>query len=405
MAPGSSVNVLIHDAQTSSTPDEYDLRIQRTGCFSQHNAMLDCHFRTKDWRQCTAEMKAFRACFEKHQNERAQKSIVERAQESVKIDRSENEQSRAQREPTLYTPEWERAPWSSDLIPLGGVGSAPTPRYQTRIKLLWDASYLYFGAEMQEPNVWTSLLQDNLPLYKQNNVEFFLDPDRDGRNYFEFEANAAGTTWQLSLPLPYDQGGVPVDPDPVGGLVTAVYVNGTLNDAAGTPDVGWSITVAMPWAGLRKYMVANQTLTAPPRPGDAWAAQFARTEWPFKLSANASYERVPGMELDGAPLPVDGQWSWASQGVTGTLHHPEMWGTVVFGAAEGSAGPTTAVAAVSGGVASAVVSGAAASPDVSAPIRSDAGTPNTGASASTSKSPAFNLLPGVMLLLVGLFSV
>ncbi|KAI8841595.1 hypothetical protein CcCBS67573_g08571 [Chytriomyces confervae] len=95
-----SVNVLIHDSSAEES-DEYNLRIQRTGCFAQHNRMLDCHFSTKDWRKCTVEMKLFKECFEKHQQERQQRSISDRALESVKVDRDASAASRAAREPSL----------------------------------------------------------------------------------------------------------------------------------------------------------------------------------------------------------------------------------------------------------------------------------------------------------------
>ncbi|KAI9298011.1 DUF914-domain-containing protein [Neoconidiobolus thromboides FSU 785] len=41
--------------------DEYDLRIKRTGCFKEHEALQNCYFETgRDWRKCREEMQAFR---------------------------------------------------------------------------------------------------------------------------------------------------------------------------------------------------------------------------------------------------------------------------------------------------------------------------------------------------------
>ncbi|KAJ3097790.1 hypothetical protein HK100_005256, partial [Physocladia obscura] len=67
--------------------DEYNRRIRRTGCLAQHNAMLDCHYETKDWRKCIPEMKQFRQCFEQHDRTRQQRSVVDRARESVIVER------------------------------------------------------------------------------------------------------------------------------------------------------------------------------------------------------------------------------------------------------------------------------------------------------------------------------
>ncbi|KAJ3195040.1 hypothetical protein HDU82_002246, partial [Entophlyctis luteolus] len=83
-------NVVLHDrdkARQENDEDEYTLRIKRTGCFAQHNALLDCHYETKDWRKCAAEMRLFRECFSKHEEERRRRSITDRAIESVRVER------------------------------------------------------------------------------------------------------------------------------------------------------------------------------------------------------------------------------------------------------------------------------------------------------------------------------
>ncbi|KAJ1545605.1 hypothetical protein HK405_007808, partial [Cladochytrium tenue] len=54
-------------AAAEADEDEYDARIRRTGCYREHMAMLDCHFATKDWRQCRDEMRQFRECFDRYQ--------------------------------------------------------------------------------------------------------------------------------------------------------------------------------------------------------------------------------------------------------------------------------------------------------------------------------------------------
>ncbi|EGF77445.1 hypothetical protein BATDEDRAFT_14151, partial [Batrachochytrium dendrobatidis JAM81] len=41
-------------------------RIKQSGCFPQHEALQDCYFDKKDWRQCKTAMSDFRACFAKH---------------------------------------------------------------------------------------------------------------------------------------------------------------------------------------------------------------------------------------------------------------------------------------------------------------------------------------------------
>ncbi len=43
--------------------DPYIARIQRSGCFPEHEALQDCYLDKKDWRACREEMARFKACF------------------------------------------------------------------------------------------------------------------------------------------------------------------------------------------------------------------------------------------------------------------------------------------------------------------------------------------------------
>jgi len=46
--------------------DDWDRRIADTGCAVENEKLMDCHIRTRDWRECKPEMTAFRECFAKH---------------------------------------------------------------------------------------------------------------------------------------------------------------------------------------------------------------------------------------------------------------------------------------------------------------------------------------------------
>ncbi|KAJ1940938.1 hypothetical protein FBU59_003658 [Linderina macrospora] len=46
--------------------DEWDKRIKRTGCFDENERLLICHADTGDWRQCTAQMLAFKQCMRRN---------------------------------------------------------------------------------------------------------------------------------------------------------------------------------------------------------------------------------------------------------------------------------------------------------------------------------------------------
>ncbi|KAF2761146.1 hypothetical protein EJ05DRAFT_497704 [Pseudovirgaria hyperparasitica] len=49
--------------------DEWDKRIDNTGCAVENARMTDCYYEKKDWRACKAEMDAFRKCWAKHGND------------------------------------------------------------------------------------------------------------------------------------------------------------------------------------------------------------------------------------------------------------------------------------------------------------------------------------------------
>lgn len=213
---------------------------------------------------------------------------------------------------TLTDPAWEIAPWTTDFVDISGDG--PAPRFRTRAKLMYDDQFLYVGGLLEEPHVWSTMREKNTKLFEENNFELFLDPDGDGLNYYEFEINPLGTIWELTLPKPYVDGGVPVDPTNLPGLRTALHIDGTLNDPSDT-DTGWSVELAVPWADLASY---NEGRATPPNPGDEWRMNLMRCEWP--------HEVVDGEYVKGAELSF---WVWSPQYVV-DMHRPDRWGVLRF---------------------------------------------------------------------------
>lgn len=225
---------------------------------------------------------------------------------------------------------WRNLPWTDDFVDITG-DEALRPRFRTRVKMGWDDDFFYVGAEMEEPHVWGTIREKNAVMFHDNDFEIFIDPDGDGLNYYEFEINALGTIWELSLPKPYGQGGVPVLGCNIDGLRKAVQVRGTLNDPSDTDD-GWSVVVAIPWAGLAQYHAKGPT---PPVPGDLWKVNFSRVQWRHKI-VEGKYERIPphGTPIAESLNPEEQEhpednWVWSPQGAV-NMHLPERWGEVVF---------------------------------------------------------------------------
>ena len=116
--------------------------------------------------------------------------VCYRATDPIKVDGKLNESS------------WKHAETSNAFVDISGEGF-PAPRYETQVKMLWDEEYLYVGAELSDPHVWTDIKQHDEVVYYNNDFEIFIDPDGDAHNYFEIEVNAIGTLFDLAIEKPY----------------------------------------------------------------------------------------------------------------------------------------------------------------------------------------------------------
>ncbi|MDH4131818.1 MAG: carbohydrate-binding family 9-like protein [Gemmatimonadota bacterium] len=221
---------------------------------------------------------------------------------------------------------WGGAAWSADFTDIEG-DSRPAPRWRTRVKLLWDSTALYVGAELEEPDLWATLTRRDAVIYHDNDFEVFLDPDGDGLAYFELEINALGTVWDLFLPRPYRLGGSAVDEWDIAGLRSAVALQGTLNHPVDR-DAGWTVELAIPFTAL----TASGVSTPAPADGTRWRVNFSRVEWDLEV-IDGEY-RKPTDPASGQPRR-EHNWVWSPQGVV-DMHRPEQWGTVEFRAADGS---------------------------------------------------------------------
>lgn len=233
---------------------------------------------------------------------------------------------------------WDRAAWSAGF---GDLVHGGAPWLATAAALLWDDQALYLAVRCVEPDVNATLANRDDPLYRENDVEFFV---AGADAYWEVEANARGAVydvfWVWTDRLGPGRRYGPPDWDPAGrrvmrlsgigdhvhprgervgfidadlpGLAVAAAVDGTLNDP-GDRDRGWSLELAIPWAGLAPLADGR---ALPPRPGDAWAANLFRFE--FKDAA-------------GRPLPLLRPAAWAlSPHGAFDAHMPERFARLRF---------------------------------------------------------------------------
>ncbi|MCM4154982.1 carbohydrate-binding family 9-like protein [Gramella sp. AN32] len=230
--------------------------------------------------------------------------VAYRTLDSIFIDGIGNEQS------------WERSSFTQDFIDIEGT---KTPKYQTNVKMLWDDTYLYFYAKMEEPHIWAILKQRDTVIFYNNDFEIFIDPDGDSHNYMEFEMNALNTIWDLFIVKPYRERAPIVNNWEIKGLKSAVYTDGTLNNPS-DEDKFWSVEVAIPWEVLEEANIDGS--------GHAdtfWRINFSRVNWDFDLE-NQKYSRKK--DHTGNFIP-EFNWVWSPQGVI-NMHEPEHWGYVFF---------------------------------------------------------------------------
>ena len=209
---------------------------------------------------------------------------------------------------------WNEVPYTDDFVDIEG-DARPRPRFRTRAKMLWDDTYFYVAAELEEPHVWGTLTKHDSVIFQDNDFEIFIDPDGDHHEYYEIELNALNTEWDLLLDAPYRNGGPARNTWEIPGLKTAVHIDGSLNDPSDV-DRSWTVEFAIPWTVLAEF--AHRP--APPGNGDQWRLNFSRVEWQVDVNGKTT-RKVQGKKEDN--------WVWSPQGAI-DMHRPETWGYVQF---------------------------------------------------------------------------
>jgi hypothetical protein len=210
---------------------------------------------------------------------------------------------------------WDNAPWSDTFNDIEG-SKKPKPRFQTRMKMLWDDNHLYVYAELEEPHVWGYQKKRDATIFEENDFEMFIKPSALTPQYGEFEMNAKGTIWDLFFMRPYRSDANYMVSWDMREMQIGVQVHGTINDSRDT-DKGWSVELAFPWSALK-----DLGRKSPLRDGDTWRINFSRVEWQYQLNPEGKYMRKTG--VNGELLKED-NWTWSPQRVI-QMHEPEFWG-------------------------------------------------------------------------------
>jgi hypothetical protein len=213
---------------------------------------------------------------------------------------------------------WQQAEWTDLFQDIEG-DKKPKPAQDTKVKMLWDDTYLYIAAQLDEEHIWAYLKNHDDIVYYDNDFEVFIDPDNDAKNYFEFEINAIQTVFDLYLPYPYRHSSFALHNWDFKGIKKAVKIDGSLNNG-NDKDKKWCVELAIPFTDL-----AFGLDSAKPNPEKLWRINFSRVEWDTKWE-NGKYVKLT--DKDGKPLP-EHNWVWSPPGVI-SMHMPERYGYLKF---------------------------------------------------------------------------
>lgn len=199
--------------------------------------------------------------------------------------------------------EWGGAPL------VAGFTDALQPERSTKqpttAKLMWDDRYLYIAFDCADSDIWSTITKHDGPLCTEDVVEVFVDPEGQGRHYWEIEVSPRNVVTDLMIPRGGAQGwsGNLLRYD-VMGILTGVGVIGTLDNRADR-DERWSVEMAIPWSDF-----AGRRVNVPPRDGDSWRLNLFRIDHPGPTEAEAQY------------------LSWSKS--PGVFHEPRNFGVVTF---------------------------------------------------------------------------
>jgi uncharacterized repeat protein (TIGR03806 family) len=168
-------------------------------------------------------------------------------------------------------PAWKHAQ-TIDTFHLPWLGEkARMGRTATRAKLLWDREYLYFFAEMEDSDLFADVTEHDGDTWKNDVFELFFRPDRDKPGYYEFQVNAAGTTFDAFFPK-RDFGNFEKQKKAGEFHIQArVRLRGTLNKRDDA-DEGWSVEGRIPWTDFLRT-------GGRPEPGEVWAINLCRYDY------------------------------------------------------------------------------------------------------------------------------
>ena len=193
---------------------------------------------------------------------------------------------------------WQQAHATPKFVETRNGGPA---EFEARARALWDKRYLYVAVDVSDSLLRATDTKHDSHLWEQDCVELMIDPDGDGRGYFEIQVSPRGVVFDSRFdarrqPAPF--GHVKWD----SGARVGVSARGTIDDR--DPDAGYSVEIAIPWQAFS----LDGDRVSPPEIGQRWRANF------YVMDSTADGQRAS---------------SWSPLGV-GDFHVPRRFGILTF---------------------------------------------------------------------------
>jgi hypothetical protein len=139
-------------------------------------------------------------------------------------------------------------------------------KQKTRVKLLWDAEYLYAGFACEDADIVAHFDKRDDPTYRDDAVEIFLNPNPKQNFYYGLEMNAQAVLYDYFYAWPH----LLIKRVDFSGVQLATHIVGTLN-VTGDKDEGWQLELAIPWRNFEELGAGRG-----PKAGDEWTANLNR---------------------------------------------------------------------------------------------------------------------------------
>ncbi|MBI5515712.1 MAG: carbohydrate-binding family 9-like protein [Deltaproteobacteria bacterium] len=162
----------------------------------------------------------------------------------------------------LDEPAWAGAVRIPQLVNTGSGNPPGATDAHASARMLWDDQNLYVAFEVADENLVDPATERDAHLWEHDTVEVMVDPDGDGRNYFELQVSPRNQRFDTR----YD---APRDPQPEGhkdynpAYRSGVVTNGTIGNSDDT-DTGYTVEMAIAWSDISQGLPHN-----PPVAGDA----------------------------------------------------------------------------------------------------------------------------------------